>query len=60
MLDRNFLIRELIRYELQCLIENPDLLEENIEFFFDNGFSKWKTEALQKKYELFVKEDKDA
>lgn len=57
MLDRQFLVRELIRYELETLIDNPELLEENIEFFFNSGFSRWTTEALQKKYNLFIKEE---
>lgn len=57
MIERKVLVRELIRYELECLIDNPEMLEEYIEFFFNGGFSRWTTDALQKKYDLFVKEE---
>jgi hypothetical protein len=57
MLDRKFLVKELIRYELERLIDNPEGLPEYVEFFFNGGFSRWTTDALQKKYDLFIKED---
>lgn len=56
MLDRKFLVKELIRYELESLIDNPEHLEECTNFFMDGGFSRWTNDALQKKYDLFIKE----
>ena len=56
MLDRKFLVKELIRYELESLIDNPKHLEECTNFFMDGGFSRWANDALQKKYDLFIKE----
>ena len=60
MLDRKTLIKELIRYELKNLLNDPELFEENINFFFYGGFSRWTNEALQRKYDLQVKEEENA
>lgn len=56
MNNRQFLIKELTKYELECFLDNSEYLEENVEFFANGGFSKWTDEALQKKYDLFIAE----
>lgn len=56
MTNRQFLIKELTRYELTCFLDNPEYLEENVEFFLKGGFNAWTDEALQKKYNLFIVE----
>lgn len=60
MPNRRDLIEMLTRYELENLLTNPELLEENIKFFFHGGFNVWTTEDLHKKYELFLKENTNA
>jgi hypothetical protein len=56
MIDRQFLIEELTKYELECFLDNPEYLEENVYFFARGGFNAWTDEALQKKYDLFIAE----
>ena len=60
MPNRRDLIEMLTRYELESLLNNPELLDENVKFFFHGGFNTWTTENLHKKYELFIKEDNHA
>ena len=62
MPNRNDLIEMLTRYELECLLDNPDkhTLCEVTEFFANGGFNTWTTENLNKKYELFIKEEQNA
>lgn len=60
MPNRRDLIEMLTQYELQNLLDNPELFEETARFFFHGGFNVWETEALHKKYELFIKEETHA
>ena len=60
MPNRRDLIEILTRYELENLLDNPELMDENVKFFFHGGFNTWTTEALHKKYELFIKEEQNA
>ena len=59
MLDRNFLIQELTKYELKWFLDQADdrLINETISFFADGGFVNWSDEDLTKKYDLFIKEE---
>ena len=65
MLNRQQMIEELTKYELSFLLDIipdtvPSYFDEMVEFFAKGGFNTWTTEALQKKYDLFIKEEQDA
>jgi len=59
MLDRSFLIQELTKYELKWFLDQADdrLLNETMAFFADGGFINWSDEDLNKKYDLFIREE---
>jgi len=59
MLDRNQLIKELTRYEVQWLLDqdNQKLVDEVAEFFSTGGYFNWSLEDLLNKYKLQIVED---
>lgn len=58
-MDRKELLYELTKYELDYLIQNVDFNDmlDFYEFFASGGFYNWSDEALQQKYNDFIKED---
>ena len=50
-MEREEMILALTRYELQYLLDNPDLLPSNAEFFARGGFSTYTDEQLQTSYD---------
>jgi hypothetical protein len=61
MPDRKKLIYDLIVYELEFLHSNFDkhTLSEVADFFANGAFNSWTDEALQEKYNLFIKEENE-
>jgi hypothetical protein len=57
-MSRKEIIEALIMFELEWLHSNFDKhsLLQVTEFFRDGGFGSWTDEALQEKYDLFIKE----
>ena len=62
MLNRQKLIYELTKYELEWFSQNDDdqHLWELSDFFANGGFISWDDKSLQKKYELFIAEEQNA
>jgi hypothetical protein len=62
MLNRQELIYELTKYELEWFSQNDDdqHLRELADFFAKGGFFGWDDKSLQKKYELFIAEEQNA
>ncbi len=61
MLDRKTMIKDLTQYELKWFLDQADdrLINETISFFADGGFINWSDEDLNKKYDLFIKEENE-
>lgn len=59
MNNRQKIIEELTEYELSFLLDSGDsnTLSEMVEFFSNGGFHSWGDEKLQKKYDLFIREE---
>lgn len=62
MLDKNQLIKELTRYEIQWFLDqdNQKLVDEVSEFFSEGGYLNWSLEDLQAKYKLQIMEENHA
>jgi hypothetical protein len=60
-MKREELIYELTKYELEYFSQNNDqsCLMLLAGFFAKGGFITWSDESLQKKYELFIAEEKE-
>lgn len=57
MLDRQMLIKEATKYELQWFLDQQDesWLEDMTDFFAKGGFNNWTYKDLEEKYRLQIK-----
>ena len=51
MKTRKSMVDALTKFELQYLLDNPEWLDDNAEFFAGGGFANYTDEQLMKKYE---------
>jgi hypothetical protein len=52
-------ILALTRHELMFVIEMPEELEDSVAFFARGGFHAFTDEQLNRKYDLFVAEERE-
>lgn len=62
MLDRQMLIKEATKYELQWFLDQQDesWLEDMTDFFIKGGFNNWTYKDLEEKYRFQIKGEENA
>ena len=62
MLDRQMLIKEATKYELQWFLDQQDesWLEDMTDFFVKGGFNNWTYKDLEEKYRCQIMGEENA